>query len=356
VHIVLTCDAPSEHLFPLPAAWAARGHRVDIVMDRDRGRFGTADGFRDLGLEFHAFDSTRPGATAIAADPGRLRRLVGTADAVVIGGYATRTARTVLAIPREQRPTTVLLAERPDPRTTGVRRRLRDAWIRIAVRRVDAVWPMSEVGRAAFARLGGVPTVLAPYPLRDPAGEPLARVSLGPLHIAVVGTLTPRKRPMLAAETVRRLAAQRDLVATFVGTGPLHSTLLAATRDLPVRMVDQMSRQQVDELLGVAHVLLHPSAHDGWGMVVIEAVARGAAVVSTGACDAAVELAAVTPTVHVVDGNAASLADAVMRAADGLTRGGEQAAARALAAATAIVGVDVVAERTLADLGRLADR
>lgn len=355
MRIVLACDAPSEHLFPLPVAWSRLGHTVDVVMDRDRGRFGSADQFRGDGPTFHALEGTRPGGAALAIDRPGLRRLLRGADAVVVGGYTTRTARTVLALPRGRRPPTVLHAERSDHRTSGVRRRIRDAWIRTALGRIDAVWPMSRAGATALTALGGIPTVLAPYPLPRPAMPPAPR-AVEPLRVAVIGTLTPRKRPLLALEAVRRLTHRRALVATFVGAGPLHAEVLSAARGLPVDVVERMPRQGIDALLGEAHVLLHPSAHDGWGMVVAEAVAHGAAVVATPTCDAASELATVVPTVRLASDDPDALAEAVAAAADDLMRGGSQAAGRALTDAETRFGVEAIAARTLADLERLVDR
>lgn len=299
MRILLAVNAPSAHLFPLPNGWADSGNDVTVVMDRPEGRFG------------HAREHVHPRVQLLTV--GRRTKLIDAVsgvdwyaslgelltehDAVVVGGYASRAARGVLSVPRRARPRTVMLAERPDPRTGGPRRVARDAWIRRNLRRIDAVWSMSLAGDAAFTELGRAPTCHIPYPIdvpshvdRDLQHKWAAGVRR---RLVVVGSLTERKRPGVAIATVRRLVNSGvDVEAVLAGSGPLEQSLRRSADGLPVSFPGHLSATAVDELLRSAHVLLHPAAFDGWGMAVAEAAAAGVAVVSTRECDAAAELEA----------------------------------------------------------------
>jgi glycosyltransferase involved in cell wall biosynthesis len=299
VRILLAVNAPSSHLFPLPNGWADRGHDVTVVMDRPEGRFG------------HAREHVHPGVRLLTL--GRRSQLIDAVsgvdrgptlggvltdqDAVVVGGYASRAAREVLSIPGRARPQTVMLAERPDPRTRGPRRVARDAWIRRSLRRIDAVWSMSRAGDAAFAKLGRAPTCRIPYPIAVPARvdrDLQNKWAIGVRRrLVVLGSLTERKRPSVAVATVRHLVDSGvDVEVVLAGSGPLEQSLRRMADRLPVTFVGHLTASAVEDLLSSAHVLLHPAAFDGWGMAVAEAAAAGVPVVSTHGCDAAAELEA----------------------------------------------------------------
>jgi glycosyltransferase involved in cell wall biosynthesis len=358
------------------------GHDVTVLMDRYVGRFGPAGAFASSAVKLRVLDvwcrfrrrhqrEDRLNSQGLFVDQHEVRvalanlrtvlDLVRQSDAVVVGGYATRSALCVLILPRRLRPPTVMLAERPDHRTIGIRRVLRDAVIRWTIRRCDSVWAMSETGREMLESRGARVPLLAPYPFQSKSarrtGHSVGDVG-GPLRVAVIGRLDAGKDPLAAAAAFRVLHERGvPFVATFCGTGPLEAELAAAVSHLPVRLLGHISPEQVQQVLSDTDVLLHPSRYDGWGVVVAEAVAVGVGVVASDQTDSASEFSRLSDTVLAVPTDPERLADAIESLAD-LVRSDRGVAALQVARETAqlLAGVDQVASRTLEDLMKRAKR
>ena len=122
-------------------------------------------------------------------------------------------------------------------------------------------------------------------------GVDVARLDAGaadtarePFRLLFAGRLTPEKRPLDAVAAMVRLCTDDGRVrGTVVGRGPLESAVRAAAAAAP--------RSAVEVLGGVddaglareyarASVVLIPSAYEGLGLVALEAMAMGAAVVA----------------------------------------------------------------------------
>jgi len=357
VRILLAVDAPSSHLFPLPQGWADRGHTVSVVMDRPDGRFGHARQHLHPGVTLLVLE--RSGGVIDAVTGARvvpsMRRLLADQDVAIAGGYIARSARSLLNLSAATKPRTVLLAERPDPRTRGFRRWLRDSWIRRSLTQVDDVWSMSAAGDRSFAALGREPSCRVPYPIRVPehadALPPDRWHAGGRRHLLTVGKLIERKRPELALNVLHELRAQgKDVDLAFVGTGPLLASLRSAAAGLPVTFVGDVAEPEVTRRMRDAHVLLHPAVYDGWGMVVPEAAANGLPVVATTGCDAATELAASTAAVRACTDDPVQLAHAAAELLDDFTSAPGDSMVRLLAATREVCGVERVVERSSAAL------
>jgi glycosyltransferase involved in cell wall biosynthesis len=368
MRILVAVNEPSRHLFPLFLKWHEMGHGVLAVVDRPIGRFGEADFYRSLGLTIQVLKGPQTTTARDTITRAQLRRQLQSVDAVVVGGYATRSGIAVLSTPQSRRPPTVMLAERPDQRTLALKRRIRDTWIGWAISRTDAVWAMSDRGRRAYARLGAHVSTLAPYPLPEPQTSPeirsLSRTpnrnveGLKGVVITVIGRLDRGKNPLAAAAALRVLHEREvRFTATFCGAGPLEDELADSVADLPVRLVGHVAPDRVQAILAESDVLLHPSQHDGWGMVVAEAVVAGVAVVAGEHTDAASEFSRISDTVLIVPTDPERLADAIESLASLIQSDRGFAALRATREAVQLLaGVDQVASRTLADLANRTRR
>jgi glycosyltransferase involved in cell wall biosynthesis len=362
VRILLAVNGPSSHLFPLPHGWADHGHAVDILMDAVDGRFGPASRHVHPGVRLLHFSRRQSVLNAVSGEQTEttLSELLESADAVVIGGYATRVARRILRAPARKDARRVLLAERPSPHSSPSRRMLRDLWARWALSRVDAVWSMSEVGDRAFTRLGRPPEARVPYPMRPIAwGEPgfADKVAAtwqngGPLRMIFVGKLIERKRPLAAVEVVRLLSGgDIEVAADIAGAGDLEPEVRAAARGLPIALHGNIPPSAVSKLLAQSNLLLHPASHDGWGMAVIEAASQGVPVVATTGCDAATELASRTNWVRVTDGSPAAMSQAAAELFGAFRKDPMHNAVELIRAVDEVCGVDRIVERSLAALG-----
>jgi glycosyltransferase involved in cell wall biosynthesis len=367
VRILLAVNNPSAHLFPLPNGWADRGHSVDVLMDSADGRFGHAREHAHAGLRLLTLSRDGAILDAVTGESTRalLRDLVRSADAVIIGGYATRVARRIVRYRHSSDARFVLLAERPMPRSAGTRRWLRDTWTRWFISQVDAVWSMSEAGDRAFSQLGRFPEARIPYPVSVPARPSVfaetttKRWSVeGPWRTVVLGQLVPWKQPLAALEAVRILCDEGlDITTEFLGNGPLEDKVSDAAQGLPVTLRGHVPAETVYAVLSASNLLLHPASYDGWGMAVAEAASRGVPVVATNGCDAATELAARTSGVRITDGTPSGVARAAHELIDAFRSDPVRRTLELIRAVEEVCGVDSVVERSLdALLSRGVDR
>jgi len=180
---------------------------------------------------------------------------------------------------------------------------------------------LSELAAAVLRDQGyrGSPTVLKGIydgPLLPPPAE-VAREAIA----VFAGRHIPEKQLMLIPEAVaiaRREVA--DLRALIFGDGPERSRLLGEIARLGLEGVVQCPGfapwERIDCALGSAMCLLLPSRREGYGLVVIEAAARGTpSIVVRGADNAATSLIENGINGFVVDAaQPAALAAAIVRA------------------------------------------
>lgn len=332
MRIAVHTDGPSPHLFPLLEAWRDYGDELRVLLEWRVGRFGGPEvtGLDPACMDWlreHHLGERRPW-TAVQRS-GLLRHLIADADVLFLGSYANVTAALLLAMARTRGIPVVLHLERPgSPAGTGsgrLRRSVRSVAVRVFCRTSTLVWPMSARGAEVYRRAGARLGATVPYPLDGRVWPVPSTAELAirwsettPLRIAVVGSLSARKRPMLALAAAEHLAeAGVDVDLTVVGTGALHELVAthAASLPFPVRMLGALDQEAVRRVLLSTHVLLHPAANDGWGMVVPEAASSGCVVIASADTDAAVELAAKVDTVVAVsDPTPPLLAEQIMAA------------------------------------------
>jgi len=111
--------------------------------------------------------------------------------------------------------------------------------------------------------------------------EPIPREK-GPPVVVSVGRLREGKNLAEALSAVSMLDHLRP-VYRIVGEGPMRSALEALSADLGLEGRAEFlgARDDVPEVLAGADVLLHPSLSEGFGLVVLEAMAAGLPVVCT---------------------------------------------------------------------------
>ena len=121
---------------------------------------------------------------------------------------------------------------------------------------------------------------------RDETGETRTP---GRYRILFVGQLIRRKRVDLVIEALRRLS-ELEVELTVVGGGPLEDALRRRVRGELEGRVSWLGRVPMEEVQGYmarADCLILPSSHDGWGVVVSEALMVGTPVICSDRCGAA---------------------------------------------------------------------
>jgi glycosyltransferase involved in cell wall biosynthesis len=160
--------------------------------------------------------------------------------------------------------------------TTGYER----TFARRIVRTADQTIAVSETVADHVCRLGASAVSVIPNGVDHDQFSPDPDPSSHPFEVAFVGRLIGNKAPNQALEafaTIGHPAAR----LTFVGDGPMRSTLerSAARLGATVRFLGHQS--DVASILRSSHVLVRPSQTEGQSLTILEAMASGVAVVAS---------------------------------------------------------------------------
>ncbi len=148
-------------------------------------------------------------------------------------------------------------------------------------RRVAAVAAVSEATAQAVLGLGVPPQrvrVISPGVQLPNSSVPVERE---PGLMLFVGRLEPEKAPLDALEAMRRvMEAQPAARGLLVGAGSLEGVVRARTKtDDRITLRSRLSDEELATEYRRAQVVLMPSRFEGLGLVALEAMAAGAAVV-----------------------------------------------------------------------------
>ncbi|HWC26280.1 MAG TPA: glycosyltransferase family 1 protein [Solirubrobacteraceae bacterium] len=103
-------------------------------------------------------------------------------------------------------------------------------------------------------------------------------------YLLAVGDLRPKKNLMRLVHAFRRLRREglgHRLVLAGVDRGPEAERVRAAAGGAPVRVTGYLSDRRLDALMRGADALVHPSLYEGFGLVLVEAMARSVPVVAS---------------------------------------------------------------------------
>ena len=233
-------------------------------------------------------------------NPGAARRILhDDPDVVVVNGYSGLTNQILMRQLRRRGVPWIFFGEVP-----GMNRRgLSGPRLRAVARRPAVRWPgaIAAVGSNAATTYRALapescPVENIPYccDLQPFFAAPRTASADGSIRFLYCGQLIHRKGVDLLTTAFVQLARQNPKVTlTFVGDGPLRDDL---ARQIPPELASRIQFagfQSVESLprwFSQADVLVLPSRHDGWGVVVNQAIAAGLAVVCSDAVGAAADL------------------------------------------------------------------
>jgi glycosyltransferase involved in cell wall biosynthesis len=205
------------------------------------------------------------------------------------------------------------------------------AGVRAAVKRADLLVVPTEATKRDLVERGGDPERIRVTPLASPLPEGaadvdavLARLGIERPYVLCPATIEPRKNQVRLVRAFRQVAA--DVPHELVLAGPegwLTAELEAELdRGGPgmVRRVGRLGPEDLDAVYRGADAVAYPSLYEGFGLVIVEAMARGVPLVTS-----------TTPACAEVAGGAAMLVDPldVGGLADALSRALSDEALRA---------------------------
>jgi glycosyltransferase involved in cell wall biosynthesis len=166
--------------------------------------------------------------------------------------------------------------------------------LRATVRRADAILtPSRSTAEDVLSRTDVEPSKLHVVPLASstPTGaldsdEVLTRLKIPTPYVLFMGTLEPRKNLVRLVRAYRRVAAN-GFPHALVLAGPLgwhHESLmreLALQGPGEIAMTGPLSEDERDAVYRAAEVFAYPSLYEGFGLPVVEAMARGVPTVAS---------------------------------------------------------------------------
>jgi glycosyltransferase involved in cell wall biosynthesis len=218
------------------------------------------------------------------------------------------------------------------------------AGLRAAVKRADAILtPSRNTAEDLLSRTNVSPERLHVVPLAASLesataapGEVLARLKVPAPYVLFVGTLEPRKNLVRLVRAYRRLAGT-GLPHSLVLAGPMGWSSSELLRELALEgpgdivLTGGLAPADLDAVYRGASAFVYPSIYEGFGLPVLEAMARGVPAIVSSA--SSIPEVAGDAALAVDPGLVTELAEAVRRvlvedrlAADLAERGRERAA------------------------------
>jgi len=287
---------PIQYRAPLYQRLASRGRiQLDVLYLRDAGYRPTMDsGFGvvvawdiDLlsGYE-HSFLDVGGRLARRSSIVGRLTRWLRSHDVVIIHGhsdvwmlFATVACR-AMGVPYLLRGDSAA-----EGRATGIRRRIRDRLAHAVVSGSAGGLAIGKLNHDFYQKYGAHRIVFAPFSVDNDRfadsptigrSELLARWGLGDAAPVLMfcGKLSAHKRPLDLMAAVNCI---EDRVNTIVvGDGVLAARVRAALRPGCGVVTGFVNQADLPQYYHAADILVLPSSHEPWGLVINEAMAAGA--------------------------------------------------------------------------------
>jgi glycosyltransferase involved in cell wall biosynthesis len=137
----------------------------------------------------------------------------------------------------------------------------------------------SQFARQTLPADTAVPVDVVPYGIAVDLAEPLAMPATGPLRVAYVGALTQRKGISYLFSALERV--KHGVEALVIGAMPAVECPPLRRALERVRWVPRARHADVLAELRRCDVLVFPSLFEGFGLVILEALAQGVPVITT---------------------------------------------------------------------------
>lgn len=214
-------------------------------------------------------------------------------DLLIVHGWATHLSLTALFESWRHR-IPVLLRGESQRHVKGSRwtRMVKPLLLFPALRRLGGFLAIGSLNQEYYLRAGVRPERIfwAPYSIDTEAFQEqtfddeevaakAAQIGLRPKSFRALacGKLTDVKRPYDLIEAIARMPSKDQVEAIFIGDGPLADRLrrLAVDRGVTVHFLGFRNQTELPLLYALGDVLVLPSSHEPWGLVVNEAMTMG---------------------------------------------------------------------------------
>lgn len=292
----IVAHAPIQYHTPLFQLLAKRRNvDLDVLFLSNRGVTATMD--RGFGLAVawdidllsgyaYSFLETQDNRYSIIKRARMLADWVPSHDVVVVNGYTIPWILLTMAICRIRGvPYLLRGSSHPKGPSTGLRRYIRRMATRLVVAGSAGVLAMGDLNKEFYRQTHARSVTFAPNSVDDdrfgaPASldrsELLAKWNLKSDRPVILfsGKLIQRKRPLDLLEAVKRLPHEVSLL--FVGDGKLAKQVQDSMNSLNGVVTGFINQSDLPAYYHAADIIVLPSEHETWGLVVNEAMATGA--------------------------------------------------------------------------------
>jgi glycosyltransferase involved in cell wall biosynthesis len=219
-------------------------------------------------------------------------------DLVVVGGYFHPTMQLAMLLRALQRKPWVMFAERPGMNMRSHWANFMRKFAMLPVRSADAIIATGRLAKASYEASFGPSTRVfsLPYLIDSQPFQNIERkngYTGRSIAFMACGQLIPRKGIDVLIRAFQRAARSRNIVLSIVGDGPERDELaasVAAEFRERIRFIGFVPFADRLKFFAESDVFVHPARHDGWGVVIQEAMSAGLPVVATVQTGAAYEL------------------------------------------------------------------
>jgi glycosyltransferase involved in cell wall biosynthesis len=218
------------------------------------------------------------------------------ADLAVIGGYSFLAFQAAMALRRLWRRPYLLWCETPRLDSGGLASQTARALLLRQARAARGVLAIGARAQQVWQGVLGPGAAVVNFPYVCALGRYLSlqrapRPEGAPFTLLFCGQLVHRKGVDVLAEAFGRAAREEPrLRLLLAGEGPERAALARALPPGRFELRGHVPWESLPALYAEADALVLPSRHDGWGLVVNEALASGIPVIATSAVGAAADL------------------------------------------------------------------
>jgi glycosyltransferase involved in cell wall biosynthesis len=300
LRIAWLSNAPSADQIDLLTALASRPEiDLRVIYCSPRATKGEVQSNAPSGRGVFLSGSKLPGpAGGFFLNPSIVRVLMRSHyDVLIVSGYAHLTMQLAMLVRAIQRKPWLLFAERSGM-VQNYSHTLARKIAMCMVRSASGVIATGRLAQQSFASQLGFSHRLFSLPYLVRHDEfltlPRPRKDATTVNFMACGALIPRKGIDVLLNAFQRAAKTRsDISLTVVGDGPERQALNDRVSDecrSRITFLGEVAYAERAKAFGKADVFVHPARHDGWGVVIHEALAAGLPVIASRETGAAYEL------------------------------------------------------------------
>lgn len=200
-------------------------------------------------------------------------------EKIIIGGYRLPLSRELISWANSKNINCYFWMEPLLPSSAPIQV-LKKGLVAWRARKVDGIIAIGKTALEQY-RWAAKKSVNIPYSIRVDKYQSSQKTGLKGVRCLFVGQFIDRKGVSELLEAFSQLSGS-EVSLTLAGYGALESKIFDYTQRFPhIKLAGFCNPEEINKLFGTHDIFILPSKHDGWGVVITEAMAAGLPVIST---------------------------------------------------------------------------